>query len=61
MKNLKNLPIILVMLCCVPVASLFAQGPPPPPLAVPFDGGLSLLAGAGIIVGLKKIWDARKN
>ncbi len=40
-----------------------AQPPTPPgsPEAVPLDGGLALLAAAGIALGARKAWHARNG
>jgi hypothetical protein len=38
-----------------------AQAPPPPPPGVPVDGGLGILAAAGIGYGAKKYRDYKKN
>lgn len=35
--------------------------PPFPPCPVPIDGGISLLAGVGILFGGKKIYDTHKK
>jgi hypothetical protein len=35
--------------------------PPPPPPSVPIDGGVSLLAAAGVAYGVKKYRDSRKK
>lgn len=58
---------LLAVLLAAPLAgALFAQpgpgGPPPcwPPPCIPIDGGLSLLIGAGVLLGGKKALDARK-
>ncbi|HQV37353.1 MAG: hypothetical protein IPO60_07610 [Flavobacteriales bacterium] len=60
----------LLLLCFLLVApligALMAQpgpgGGPPcwPPPCIPIDGGLSLLIGAGALLGTKKALDARK-
>lgn len=59
--------VIFTILVVAPLAGmLMAQpdpgGPPPcwPPPCIPIDGGLSLLIGAGALLGGKKAWDARK-
>lgn len=47
--------------------SALSQAPPPVPPSpyhgqgIPVDGGITILAAAGIGLGLKKIKDARKN
>lgn len=35
--------------------------PPPPPPMVPIDGGVSLLAAAGVAYGIKKYSDRKKR
>lgn len=59
--------LLLLFLLVTPVmGALMAQpgpgGPPPcwPPPCIPIDGGLSLLIGAGALLGGKKALDARK-
>ncbi len=43
-------------------ALAFAQdGLPPPPPGVPIDGGLSLLAAAGVGYGIKKYRDHKRS
>lgn len=45
-------------------AAVNAQGPPPPPpnpAAVPIDGGMSLLLAAGAGLGVRKMWQHKKN
>lgn len=66
-----KVPLRLTLLCILAVAPLagvlLAQpgpgGPPPcwPPPCIPIDGGLSLLIGAGALLGGKKAMDARKR
>ena len=47
--------------------SAISQAPPPTPPSpyhaqgIPVDGGITILAAAGIGLGIKKIKDARKN
>ena len=53
--------VFIVGSICLP-ALLHAQGDPgPDPDPVPFDGGLSLLIGAGVAYGFKKAHDKRKK
>ncbi len=66
MKNLYR-TLLLTALFVMPLAgALLAQpgsgGNPPcwPPPCIPIDGGLSLLIGAGALLGSKKALDARK-
>jgi hypothetical protein len=65
MKNLRLLAIFAVVLLASFMFSLnaFAQsgGPVPDPQAVPIDGGVSLLAAAGIAYGAKKLHERRKK
>ena len=50
-----------MLLLCFP-SLLFAQGDPGgDPDVVPVDGGLSILAAAGVAYGVKKIRDYRKK
>ena len=35
--------------------------PPPDPVDTPIDGGLSILIGAGVLYGVKKVKDQRKK
>jgi hypothetical protein len=64
MRKLQNKAMILfaVALLALPVSS-FAWGTPPPEDCndVPLDGGLSLLAVAGVGYGAKKIAEKRKK
>lgn len=58
--------IIMLGLLLAVHAIVFAQGggpvPDPEPItAAPVDGGVSLLAAAGIAYGAKKLWDKRKE
>ncbi len=63
MKNIKA--IVLIMLISAPLA-LWAQGPgggdddlDDP--GIPLDGGASLLAGAAIMYGVKKMRDGKQD
>ena len=63
----------LVALTCLTglplIGGLFAQGGPPvggpppcwPPPCIPVDGGLSLLIGAGVLLGAKRSYDLHKR
>lgn len=64
--NLLAIAAILCLLNLFTSISLFAQGggPVPDPTNtenVPIDGGISLLAAAGVAYGAKKLHDARKK
>lgn len=59
--------LLTVIVLLVPIAgALMAQPGPPggppcwPPPCIPIDGGLSLLIGAGALLGGKKAMDLRK-
>ena len=64
-------PLRLLLLCSLAVVPLFGAlmaqpgpgGGPPcwPPPCIPIDGGLSLLIGAGALLGGKKALEARKR
>lgn len=65
LKSLFTRVLFLSISFCLPLL-LVAQGLPDDPgvdpdLNVPFDGGLSLLIGAGIAYGAKKAHDKRKK
>ena len=53
--------VLLIAFCFVP-SLLFAQGDPGgDPDVVPVDGGLSILAAAGVAYGVKKIRDYKRK
>lgn len=55
-------PVILLIVFCFLPSLLFAQGDPGgDPDVVPVDGGLSILAAAGVAYGVKKLRDYRKK
>ncbi len=66
MRVFYRLALLAVFLVAPVIGALMAQpgpgGPPPcwPPPCIPIDGGLSLLIGAGALLGGKKALDARK-
>lgn len=65
-KIYKTLLIAVFVSAPFLVTNLFAQGTPTgpgcwPPPCVPIDGGISLLIAAGIGLGAKKAYDARKS
>ncbi|MEO8733825.1 MAG: hypothetical protein ABI373_05805 [Flavobacteriales bacterium] len=71
MKTIYRLLFFLCLLA-VPVTGLFAQpggpgGPPPPPPpcwpppCIPIDGGISLLIGAGALLGGRKAIQVRRS
>ena len=62
--------LALAFLLALPVVGgLFAQGGPPvggpppcwPPPCIPIDGGLSLLVGAGALLGGKRLLDLHRR
>ena len=58
--------LFMMVLLCLPLISLLAQGPggfeePVGTLDTPIDGGLSLLIAAGVGYGIKKVRDERKK
>ena len=55
-KWILQLSIIMIICLCLP-SIIFAQGDPgaDPDTTVPVDGGLSILAAAGVAYGVKKI------
>ncbi len=57
------MPLILVTVCFFLPSLLFAQGGPggDPDATVPIDGGLSILAAAGVAYSVKKIKEFRKK
>ncbi len=59
-KMLLMLTMLMVLICFIP-SLLFAQGDPgaDPDVVVPIDGGLSILAAAGVAYSVKKIRDYR--
>ncbi|MBX2982306.1 MAG: hypothetical protein WBB32_11485 [Flavobacteriales bacterium] len=65
MKITPRLLLLSALLVVPALGALMAQpgtGGPPcwPPPCIPIDGGLSLLIGAGALLGGKKALDARK-
>ena len=61
-KTLLTLTVLMILFCFLP-GVLFAQGDPgaDPDVVVPIDGGLSILAAAGVAYSVKKIRDYRKK
>lgn len=60
-KWLLIMSVLMMILCCLP-SLVHAQGDPGgDPDVVPVDGGLSLLAAAGIAYSIKKIKDYRNK
>jgi hypothetical protein len=60
--------LIVIFCFSIVVLPALAQGPPPPPncptppcAPVPLDGGMSLLIGAGLAYGVKKMFPSKKN
>ncbi len=56
------LSVLTIVLFCLP-SLVLAQGDPgaDPDIVVPVDGGLSILAAAGVAYGVKKIKEYRKK
>jgi predicted metal-dependent HD superfamily phosphohydrolase len=61
-KQILLLSVIMLVLCFIP-SLLYAQPDPgaDPDAVVPIDGGLSILAAAGVAYGVKKIREYRKK
>jgi hypothetical protein len=61
-KWLTMLAIMLIVFICLP-SLVQAQFPdcPDPTVACPIDGGLSFLIAAGVVYGVKKVRDGRKQ
>lgn len=61
-KLLLILSVVVILFCCLP-SLVFAQGDPgaDPDTTVPVDGGLSILAAAGVAYSVKKIKEYRKK
>lgn len=61
-KTILTLSVLVVLYCFLP-SLVFAQGDPggDPDVTVPVDGGISILAAAGVAYGVKKIKDFRKK
>ncbi len=62
----------MVLICCFAIlphigsaqSGVVSTDPPPPPpdpVDTPIDGGLSILIGAGVLYGIKKAKDNRKQ
>ena len=62
MKQKQVYLFMVILICvCLPVFT-WAQVPPPPdPVDTPIDGGLSLLIGAGVLYGMRKVKEQRKE
>lgn len=52
--------ILLLLLLGLTTVNVFAQGPPPPP-AVPLDGGITAFVALGIAGILKLVSDKKRN
>ena len=53
--------VLISVFCTLPKVSSAQIDPPPNPVDVPIDGGLSILIGAGVAYGIKKVRDERKK
>jgi hypothetical protein len=60
MKNKFTSALLLAGIFCLSSVELFAVGPPPP-TALPVDGGLTLVLAVCAGYGVKKINDSRKK
>lgn len=56
------LSVVMIVFCCLP-SLVFAQGDPgtDPDTTVPVDGGITILAAAGVAYGVKKIKEFRNK
>lgn len=61
MKNKFTSALLFAGIFCLSSVELFAGGPPPPPNALPVDGGLTLVLAVCAGYGVKKINDSRKK
>ena len=48
--------LTLMMTCPFLIESIIAQPPPPTPVAIPIDGGLTFLLVAGMVYGGSKLY-----
>jgi len=56
----KYFKVILFIAFFVVAANMYAQGPPPPPIATPIGNGIIYLVISAVAFGVKKIWDKDK-
>ena len=61
MKRLLKFGGLTLALLASPMAVNYLLAQPPPPESIPIDGGASILIGAGVAYGVKKIYDRRKK
>lgn len=56
------LSVVMIVFCCLP-SLVFAQGDPgtDPDATVPVDGGITILAAAGVAYSVKKIKEFRNK
>ncbi len=69
MKSVLRFAVVACSMALPVLGGLWAQGGPPvggpppcwPPPCIPVDGGLSLLIGAGVLLGAKRALDLRQS
>ncbi len=47
--------LFLIAIAVVIPISVVAQGPPPPPVGLPIDGGIAFLLGSGLVYAVSKL------
>ena len=60
-KTLLTAVVLVGILSCAPFLYALAKPAVETEVAVPIDGGISLLVAAGVAYGAKKAYDKRKN
>ena len=60
MKKILMILLIIAGGVILPQTSSAQVDPPPDPVDTPIDGGLSVLLGAGVVYGIKKVKERRK-
>jgi len=59
---IRNLLVVFALMVLPMLTSIVAAQPPPPkPVAIPIDGGLSILIIAGAAFGARKLYKHQKN
>ena len=61
MKKILMILLIIAGGVILPQTSSAQVDPPPDPVDTPIDGGLSVLLGAGVVYGIKKVKERRKK
>jgi len=59
--SLLSISVLIIIFICFPVLVHAQGGPGGDPDTLPVDGGISILAAAGVAYSVKKIKDLRKN